>query len=279
MPDSEFAENAVDKSRTISHAALLWLTSFLMISKTTKTAIAALLVFATCIVLIRDRPGVITVHLAGDSTMAQQKESKRPGTGWGEPLADLLCEGVRLVNHARNGHSTRSFLSEGLWKKLLASVQSDDIVLIQFGHNDQKTGNSRLFTSASKDFKQNLHHFITDAQTKEAHPVLLTSIARRIFNSQGQLQYTLNDYAAATRVVAEELSVPLVDLNAETRRLVQILGPIESKSLYLYVAPDEYPNYAEGLQDDTHLNNYGAAKVARLVALKLETLMPDIFCP
>src|SRR6185503_17416758 len=79
----------------------------------------------------------VTIYLAGDSTMAAKLPEKRPETGWGEALGQFFQEGaVRIDNRAKNGRSTRTFLSEGLWQNLLASLRKGDFVLIQFGHND-----------------------------------------------------------------------------------------------------------------------------------------------
>ena len=59
----------------------------------------------------------ITIHLAGDSTMAQKLPEKRPETGWGEYLQGFFDEHiVRVENHARNGRSTRTFIEEGYVK-------------------------------------------------------------------------------------------------------------------------------------------------------------------
>ncbi|HVF38412.1 MAG TPA: SGNH/GDSL hydrolase family protein, partial [Gemmatimonadaceae bacterium] len=79
----------------------------------------------------------IAIHLAGDSTMAPKLEARRPETGWGEMLDQFFDSSrVRVVNHARNGRSTRTFISEGRWQALLDSMKSGDYVFVQFGHND-----------------------------------------------------------------------------------------------------------------------------------------------
>lgn len=220
-----------------------------------------------------------TVHMAGDSTMSEKLTSKRPGTGWGEPFARMLCDGIRIVNHAQNGRSTKSFLSEGLWKNLLGQLQQGDIVLIQFGHNDQKSDEARLFAGAQQDYKMNLQSFVNDVRTKDAVPVLLSSIVRRAFDSQGTLLPTLGDYPAVTREVAVAMSVQLVDLNTSTRELVESLGPEVSKDLFIHLAPGVNDNYPQGIQDDTHLSSYGALEVAKMVAIELKKSLPEVICP
>ncbi|HEX8116256.1 MAG TPA: hypothetical protein VF521_03220, partial [Pyrinomonadaceae bacterium] len=79
----------------------------------------ALLLFAPA--AFADEP--VTVFIAGDSTAANKAENKRPETGWGEQLQKRFDEKrVRVDNHAANGRSTRTFISEGRWQALLDKV-------------------------------------------------------------------------------------------------------------------------------------------------------------
>src|SRR5687768_8619583 len=94
-----------------------------------------LLMTSTTVVQAREP---ITVYLAGDSTMAEKLADKRPETGWGEKLQQLFNgDKVRVSNHAKNGRSTRTFLSENLWQQILENLKEGDYVFIEFGHNDQ----------------------------------------------------------------------------------------------------------------------------------------------
>lgn len=219
-----------------------------------------------------------TIHLAGDSTLSEQLDSERPLTGWGESLPSFLCDGVRVLNHAKNGRSTRSFLSEGLWSNLLAQLRDGDIVKIQFGHNDQKKSNPTLYSDAWQGYQDHLTRFVADVRALGATPVLLTPIVRRDFDLQGELQNTLGDYPSVTRHVANEQKVELIDLNALTSELIQNMGPTESKSIYLHLSPNTHGNYPEGEQDNTHLNAKGAFKVAELSAIELQRIRPDLVC-
>lgn len=241
------------------------------------TALAALVVTAVSVVMHEDDSGT-TIHMAGDSTMAIQKASKRPVTGWGEAFASMVCRDVRVVNHAKNGRSTKSFLSQGLWKNLLEQVHADDLVLIQFGHNDQKVSQPELYAGAWQAYRDNLQSFVSDVRALSAESVLLTSIARRAFNSHGDLSHTLGDYPAVTRAVAEAMGVKLIDLNTATYELVAAMGPIASKDLYLHLAPDVHENYADGRQDDTHLSPLGALQVASVVVDELGKMRPELSC-
>lgn len=219
-----------------------------------------------------------TVYLAGDSTMASQLPSRRPMTGWGEPFSSMLCNNARVINRAENGRSTKSFLTDGLWTNLISELSTGDIVMIQFGHNDQKLNNPRVYASAFEDYRENLQRFITDVRSRDATPILLTSIVRRAFDSEGNLQRTLGDYPAATRNVAFEMQAILIDVNAILYELVQSKGPVASKNWYLHLKPDSHHNYKEGIKDNTHLSAEGALEVGTLVAAELKKIRPNLVC-
>src|SRR3569832_155645 len=85
---------------------------------------------------VQQRP--VAVWLAGDSTMAEKLAEKRPETGWGEMLQRFFDPArVAVHNHARNGRSTRTFISEGRWQAIVDSIQPGDWVFVEFGHNDE----------------------------------------------------------------------------------------------------------------------------------------------
>ena len=77
------------------------------------------------------------VLLAGDSTVATYSQEFAPMMGWGEALAAQLGDTAEVINFAKPGSTTRSFMEEGLFEQLLEKVDEDALVLFQFGHNDQ----------------------------------------------------------------------------------------------------------------------------------------------
>ena len=240
--------------------------------------IVVLLICLATLLLTHDKIPEVTIHLAGDSTMAMQRDDNRPMTGWGEAFTSLLCDDIRVINHARNGRSTKSFLAEGRWEDLLLQLHENDLVMIQFGHNDQKINNPALFTSPGKEYEKNLQRFVSDVRKRGADPVLLTSIVRRAFTPQGSLDNTLGDYPASTRAVARTMAVDVIDLNKATKALVEAEGPDASKALYLHLTSVAHQNYPEGAQDDTHLSPQGALQVARLVADELQKTRSGLIC-
>jgi lysophospholipase L1-like esterase len=217
------------------------------------------------------------LHLAGDSTMADKPlDPPNPERGWGQALRELMREPGRLVNHAVNGRSTRSFRDEGRWTRLLAQLEPRDAVIIQFGHNDQKVEDPTRHAAAKTDYRDNLRRFVAEVRERQGVPILATSVVRRRFDAAGQLLHTLGGYPAAARAVAAELSVPLLDLERATHALVRGLGPEASKRLYVWVRPGEYTRHPQGREDDTHFSAAGARAVAELAAqaLRAQGLAP-----
>lgn len=211
------------------------------------------------------------LHLAGDSTMADKADPTYPERGWGQLFRPLLREPARLVNHAANGRSSKSFRAEGRWEHLLGQVAAGDFVLIQFGHNDQ--GASTAWRRNSVDeHKANLRRYIGEVRALGATPMLATSVARRKFDAAGAVVETLAEYTAATRAVAAELNVPLIDMDRLTRDWLRGLGPDASKAMYMWIAPGRHAALAQGLKDDTHYVEPGAAAVARLAADALRAM-------
>lgn len=208
----------------------------------------------------------ITVFTIGDSTMANKKAEVFPETGWGMAFSDFVDDQVIVKNRAMNGRSTKSFITEGRWKAVLDSLHGGDYVFIQFGHNDEKSQDTTRYTVPFTTFAANLERFVRETRGKGAYPILFTPIVRRKFVN-GFLTDTHGDYPAATRQVAEQWNVPLVDLQYLTAGAVTAIGDEASKAIYLWTSPTE--QFPDGRQDDTHLKVEGARLVARLVAQQL----------
>ena len=205
----------------------------------------------------------IKIYLAGDSTMSDKEVKAYPETGWGMPFAAFFDSSAIVDNRAKNGRSTKSFIAEGRWKAIMDQLKEGDYVLIQFGHNDEVP--TKTTYTPEDQFAANLVRFITESQSKKAIPILITPVARRKFDSSGQIVETHAVYAAIVRKVATQQKVPLIDLDKESQQLVQQFGLDNSKLLFNYLTPGENPNYPEGKQDDTHFNELGARRMAELV--------------
>ena len=216
-------------------------------------------------------PTHTTVFMIGDSTMADRpKPAENPYRGWGQLLPSFFDSTVTVRNYAVNGRSTKSFIDQGRWAAMLGQLRAGDYVIIQFGHNDEKKQDPARYTDPATTYRQNLERFVNEARAKGATPILCTSIVRRKFGASGALVDTHGAYPQATRDVATELHVPLVDLQRNTAELVSKAGPEQSKALYVWVAPGAWAMYPKGVQDDTHLSLAGATAVARLAAIGIK---------
>jgi lysophospholipase L1-like esterase len=220
--------------------------------------------------------GTIAIYLAGDSTMAEKLEERRPETGWGERLGTFFSpRHVRVENHARNGRSTRSFIAEGRWQGILDRLEKGDYVFIQFGHNDANEARVDRYTPPD-DYRLNLIRFVTEARAKEARPVLFTPVVRRRFDLQGHFYDTHGVYPDIVRQVAAEYDVPLVDMHRSSERQLREYGSEKSKALFLHLAPGESGNYPNGMSDDTHFSPAGAALMAGLAVEGIQELGLDL---
>ena len=216
----------------------------------------------------------IKVFIAGDSTAANKEVKAFPETGWGMPFATLFDSTVTVDNRAKNGRSTRTFISEGLWQKLIDDVNEGDYVFIQFGHNDEVETKASYTTP--DDYKTYLGRFISETRNKKANPVLLTPVSRRQFDSAGHVKETHAEYSPLVREVAKQYSVPMIDMDEKSRELLQKFGPENSKLLFMQLEPGEHPNYPDGRNDNTHFNELGARKIAQLVLQGIKDLKLEL---
>jgi lysophospholipase L1-like esterase len=212
---------------------------------------------------IKETSRPVHVFMIGDSTMANKTASVFPETGWGQVLNTFFTDQVVIDNRAQNGRSSKSFIGEGRWKSVLDSLQKGDYVIIQFGHNDAKPDTLR-HTDPQTTYRAILVKYVNETRSKGALPILCTSIVRRHFDASGNLIDTHEQYPVVTRQVAAEMNVPLIDMEAKTRKLVTELGPINSQKIYLFAEPGQYPTRPKGVKDSTHLCKEGAIKFAAL---------------
>lgn len=207
----------------------------------------------------------VTVFLTGDSTCAAKLPEKRPETGWGEMLQQHFDPSkVRIENHAQNGRSTRTFISEGRWQAVVDKLKKGDFVFVQFGHNDASKEKGERYT-APDAYRANLIRFIEDVQAKKANIVLLTPVMRRRFDKDGNFVDSHGEYPDIVRAVAREYKVPLIDMHRKSEAVIKSYGVEGSRQLFLQLKPDENPNYPMGIEDNTHFAPKGAEEMAKLV--------------
>ena len=203
------------------------------------------------------------VFICGDSTAASYDAAETLIVGWGQALAEMFPE-IPVFNHAMAGRSTRTFLEEGRLQRTDGKIRPGDLLLIQFGHNDESDKPER-HTDPWTDYRDNLKVFVKFARERGAVPILLTPVCMRIWK-EGKLQETHGDYPAAMRSAAEEESVPLMDMYRESFRIVSEAGEEGSKQLFMNLMPGEDPRYPQGLEDNAHPRRAGAERFAAYAA-------------
>jgi lysophospholipase L1-like esterase len=144
----------------------------------------------------------VTIYMAGDSTMTDYPAEKYPMQGWGNKLPLFLPSDVRVVNKAMCGRSSKSFIEEERLKGILDAINPDNYLFIQFGHNDSKEDVER-HTSPWSTYPYYLRQYIDGARAKGAHPVLISPLCRRHFDSDGLLINTHGDYPKSMEALSD----------------------------------------------------------------------------
>jgi len=253
----------------IKRLLLIFITGFLVISFTNK-----------------EQP--VTVYLVGDSTMADYTGDYDPGkdyiktryplTGWGQVFQEFMVEDslskisglakadtVLVKDVARGGRSTRTFFQEGRWRSVYENLKKNDLVLIQFGHNDASESKPERYVNI-EGYKEFLRLFVNQARQKGAHPILLTPVARNYPWENGHLQNVHGKYDQAVKNIAEEMQVMMIDLNQRSMDYFSQKGREYTTSNYfMNLPPGKYEAYPEGQDDNTHFQPEGAKAVAQMI--------------
>lgn len=198
------------------------------------------------------------VFYIGDSTVQLNKIDTYPQTGMSQVLHLYMGDHVQVMPHGKNGRSTKSFLEEGLFEPVRQGLGPGDFLLIQFGHNDEKSDALR-HTDPFGTYQEYLMHYIRAARAAGAYPVLVTPIARRRFDETGHfLPGSHGDYPQAARLLGRREGVPVADLTALSEAMLEKLGDEASKPLFVWPV------------DNTHLKYVGAVRMVGLLAQELE---------
>ncbi len=240
---------------------------------------------------VNNKASVTTIYLVGDSTVCKYGDDTAKydvaRSGWGENIDKYFINEVKVNNLAISGRSARSFIYENNYQELKDNLKNGDYLFIQFGHNDEKqdianlTDTSKLYRHASPLGDETLkgsyqyylyEYYIKLAREEGAIPVLVTPIARRLFDSNGKVidshysevegENTIS-YDNSMRALARKQNVTLIDLNKATVALYNQLGNDGAGKLHAVYNAENTQN---GVKiDNTHLNRVGSLKVAGLV--------------
>ncbi len=194
---------------------------------------------------------VPTVYIIGDSTVASYSSGSI--RGWGQYMYYFISSSKATISDkAVAGTSSKSFYNT-YWSAIKSSLKSGDYVMIQFGINDAATDTAR-HTDPSTTFKTYLTNFCNETKSKGAQPILVSTLCRDAWNSDGVTIYpAYHGYPVATRELASAINVPLVDLDKLSIAYCQAKGKA-------YVDANIY------VSDHVHLTSTGALTYAGLVS-------------
>ena len=200
------------------------------------------------------------VLLMGDSTVTDQGAlvPYAPGAtycGWGQMLTPFLPEAACVGNLARSGMTVQTIRETGLYDLLCGQIREGDLVLMQFGHNDQKRPQLR----ADGGYADALRTFIDELRAKGARPVVVTPLARNSWWNEREYNDLLQAFAASAVRVAQEKGVPVIDLHRFMREVIVSQGREAVRPLF-------------HVGDYTHTNDFGATLAAGYVAGRLGQL-------
>lgn len=212
-----------------------------------------------CSVIIQPNTKAKTIYLTGDSTVVDAQYE--PWASWGQMLPYFFVPNeVVIANYAESGETLKAFEDRHRIDKIWKKIKPGDYLFIQFGHNDQKSGNS-----IKSGYRKRLKEWILKARELGVIPVLVTSMNRRVFDENNKIVNTLDDFPDAVREIAKEEKADLIDLNAMSKTLFEAMGPEAAKKAFVHYPANAYPNQPMALADDTHFNTYGAYELAQCI--------------
>lgn len=200
-------------------------------------------------------PSLPTLFLVGDSTVRNGHADGTGGQwGWGEPLVEFFdTTKINVDNRAIGGRSSRSYIMENQWAETLALVKRGDVILFQWGHNDDGplddtarargtihgTGNeSREIENPILKIHESVHtygwylrKYVTETQARGAIPIICSPIPRKTWKD-GKVVRNAASYGGWARQVAEQQHVAFIDLNEIIARQYDALGEAAVEPLF-----------------------------------------------
>lgn len=246
-----------------------------------KSLLLMFIVLCTSFVFLKKEKPVL--YIIGDSTVRNGNGTgKNQQWGWGSFIAGYFdTTKISVQNLAIGGRSSRTFITEGRWDKILATLKKGDYVLMQFGHNDggplddtaRARGTIRGIGNESKEIynpitkKQEtvytygwyMRKYIRDAKAKGAIPVVCSPIPRNQWKD-GKVIRSKDSYAGWAMQVAKEEGAYFIDLNNLVSEKYEQLGAATVKTFF--------PG------DHTHTNKEGAQINAATVMEQLKAINP-----
>lgn len=240
----------------------------------------SLLLFSSFALFEKQKP---VLYIIGDSTVRNgDGTGKNQQWGWGSFMADYFdTTRISVQNHAIGGRSSRTFITEGRWDKILQTLQKGDVVIMQFGHNDASPlddtarargtikgigDDSTEIYNPIRKIKEVVHtygwymrKYVRDTKAKGATPVICSLVPRNNWK-EGKVARAADSYALWAKQVAEQEGAFFIDLNELVSTEYEKLGEEKVKSFF--------PS------DHTHTNKEGALLNAGIVMKTLQQINP-----
>lgn len=259
---------------------------------------ATLIVSVAFILLAISPPRRPTLYLIGDSTVKNSSDKGEGGMwGWGHFMAAHLdTSRLQVENHAIGGRSSRTFLAEGRWDRIMATLKPGDFVMMQFGHNDAGPVNDTIRARGSikgigneteeidnlitkkheivHSYGWYMQKYISDAKAKGALPIVLSLVPRNAWKN-GKVERATGNYATWAADVAKKQGAYYIDLNERVAKKYDALGDSVMLQTTYFVSDHTHTNAAgarlnaatviEGIQQvgNCPLNQYVIAKTPK----------------
>ena len=242
---------------------------------------AALILFSSFILLKKEKP---VFYIIGDSTVKNgDGTGKNNQMGWGTVI-DLFFDTTKISvrNHAIGGRSSRTFITEGRWDKILQTLRKGDYVIMQFGHNDASplddTARARgVIRGIGEDsteiynpirkMKEVVHtygwymrRYVKETKAKGAIPIICSLIPRNNWKDNKVVRSS-DSWGLWAKQVAEQEGAYFIDLNELIAAKYDEMGQAAVKSFFQV--------------DNTHTNLDGAKLNASVVASELKRINPE----
>ena len=196
-------------------------------------------------------PALPTVFIVGDSTARNQAD-----LGWGDHFARYFdTTRINVANRAHAGRSSRTFINEGSWDKVLAEMKPGDFVLLQMGHNDggdlggaKPRGTIKGLGDETKDvtlpdghtetvhtYGWYMRKYIADTRAKHATPILLSLTIRNIWKPDADGKPRIErdmGYDADISQLATDQHVAFIDMATVEADRLEALGPEKTATLF-----------------------------------------------
>ena len=242
--------------------------------------ISVTVAISSFMVFKKDRPAL---YIIGDSTVKNgDGTGKNNQMGWGTVITPYFdTTKISVQNHAIGGRSSRTFITEGRWNKILATMKKGDYVIMQFGHNDagplddtaRARGTNRGIGEDSTEiwnpirkikevvysYGWYMRKYVRETKAKDATPIVCSLVPRNGWKDNS-VSRSADSYALWAKQIAKQEGAYFIDLNELVAAEYESMGQAAVKSFFP--------------ADNTHTNIDGAKLNAEIVANELKRINP-----